>query len=63
MREKNIIKFCSRQDKHTDLGEEFSDNAFKVAKADVLIGDPTFNLVEFSKMCSVESFVSEDTIN
>lgn len=45
------------------LSEEDVHEADEVTQGDVVVRDNTFYLVEFSKMCCVDGFVSEDTVD
>ena len=47
----------------TDLPEELSNDPHKVLEAKVESADNTLNLVEFSKVSGIESFISEYPVN
>jgi hypothetical protein len=48
---------------NANLGVEFLHDTKKVAQANISVSDETLNLMELSKMSSIKSLVSKDTIN
>ena len=58
-----VVSWLELQVGYTDLLEEDLDDSHQMSQTNILVGDQTFALVELGQVSSIQSLVSEDSVD